>query len=259
MNFDYHMHTTLSDGQNTHEEMVISAIAKGFDEIGFSDHFCIRQPVSWAVSAEEIVNLEVKVSQMKEKFGDRINILFGVEVDYFNDLEDEIRESLQWFNFDYVIGSIHFLDDWNYDTDRSRYGKYSNDFLYEWYFRELQKGAKSKLFDIMGHPDLIKKFNIWPETSQKRIYEETAAVFAESGVAFEVNTSGKDRTCGEFFPGKDLLSAFFSAGVPVTLGSDSHKKEQIGRHFGEARTILKEIGYTKLSRFCKRAGEPDNL
>lgn len=252
MNFDYHMHTTLSDGNSTHEEMVLTAIEKGFDEIGFSDHFCIRQPCSWAVGADAIAQLDEKITEMKDKYSDRISILFGIEVDYFNDREEEIRKSLQRFNFDYVIGSIHFLDDWNYDTDKSRYEEFSNDFLYEWYFRELQKAAKSGLFDLMGHPDLIKKFRIWPETSKKQLFEDTAAVFAESGVAFEINTSGKDRPCGEFFPGTELLKAFFKAGVQVTLGSDSHQKEQIGRHFDEARTMLKEIGYTKMTRFKKR-------
>jgi len=252
MNIDYHMHTTLSDGHNTHEEMVLSAIEKGFDEIGFSDHFCIKQPCKWAVGAERIGQLEEKVFEMKEKYGDRISILFGIEVDYFAHLEKEIGESLQKFNFDYIIGSVHFLDDWNYDTDMSRYEEFSIDFLYEWYFHELQNAARSGLFDIMAHPDLIKKFRIWPPTSKSQLFEETATVFAESGVAFEINTSGKDRPCAEFFPGNELLAAFQKAGVSVTIGSDSHLKEQIGRYFGEARTILKEIGYTNITRFKNR-------
>ena len=256
MNLDYHMHTILSDGHNTHEEMVLTAIEKGFDEIGFSDHFCIRQPCKWAVGAESIGQLEEKIAEMRDKYGSKIQILFGIETDYFSDREDEIRKSLQRYNFDYVIGSVHFLDDWNYDTDKSRYAEFSNDFLYEWYFRELQNAAKSGLFDIMAHPDLIKKFMIWPETSKRRLFEETASIFAESGVAFEINTSGKDRPCGEFFPGDELLKAFCKAGVPVTLGSDSHMKEQIGRHFGEAKTILKEIGYTTITRFRNRKKEP---
>ena len=254
MNFDYHMHTTFSDGHNTHEEMVLSAIEKGFDEIGFSDHFCIKQPCTWAVGADGIAQLEEKVIEMRVKYSDQINILFGIEVDYFSDKEKEIRKSLQQFSFDYIIGSIHFLDDWNYDTDKSRYSEFSNDFLYDWYFREFQSAAKSGLFDIMAHPDLIKKFRIWPETSRKQLFEETAEVLARSGVGFEINTSGKDRPCGEFFPGRELLSAFFKADVPVTMGSDSHLKEQIGRHFAEAKTILKEIGYTKMMRFRNREG-----
>ena len=232
--------------------MVLNAIEKGFGEIGFSDHFCIKQPCKWAVGVDAIALLEEKVLEMRDKYANRINILFGLEVDYFSDQEAEIRRALQRFKFDYLIGSIHFLDEWNYDTDKSRYQEYSNDFLYKWYFRELQKAAQSGLFDIMGHADLIKKFRIWPETSQKQLFDQTAKVFADSGVVFELNTSGKDRPCNEFFPGNELLEAFYHAGVPVTLGSDSHLQEQIGRYFGEAKTILRRIGYSHITRFRDR-------
>jgi histidinol-phosphatase (PHP family) len=251
-NFDYHMHTKLSDGANTHEEMVLSAIDKGFNEIGFSDHYCIKYTVPWAVRTEGIVQLEHKVAEMNEKFGDKINILFGLEVDYFPELENEIGQALRRFNFDYVIGSIHFLDEWNYDTDKSRYSEFANDYLYEWYFGELQKAVKSGLFDYMAHPDLIKKHRIWPETSKTLLYRETAKIFADKGVAYELNTSGKDRPCGEFFPAREFISELYKVGVPVTLGSDSHNSDQIGRYFEEAKELLREVGYQSLTRFKKR-------
>lgn len=252
MKFDYHMHTILSDGKNTHEEMVLAAIGKGFDEIGFSDHFCIKQPCKWAVGSEGIAQLAEKVAEIKEKYSKQINVLFGIEVDYFNDMEEEIRSTLQKFRFDYIIGSLHFLDGWNYDTDKSRYAEFSNDYLYDWYFSELQKAARSGLFDYMGHPDLIKKFEIWPASSPSALFEETALVFKKSGVAYELNTSGKDRPCAEFFPGVEFMKALFKAGVPVTIGSDSHMKEQLGRHFHEAESLLREAGYTEITRFHQR-------
>lgn len=246
------MHTKFSDGANTHEEMILSAIEKGFNEIGFSDHFCVRYKVYWAVEAECIALLADKIEEMKERFGDRINILFGLEVDYFSGFKKEISEALKRFDFDYVIGSIHFLDEWNYDTDKSRYSEFKNDYLYQWYFAELQKAVKSGLFDYMAHPDLIKKHRIWPETSQTHLYRETARVFADFGMAYEINTSGRDRPCGEFFPGAELIEEFYQAGVPVTLGSDSHKSDQIGRYFDEAKNLLKETGYQSLVRYKKR-------
>lgn len=252
INFDYHMHTKLSDGANTHEEMVLSAISKGFGEIGFSDHFCFKYCVPWAVRAEGIAQLRDKVFEMKDKFRDKINILFGIEVDYFPEFENEIGEALQMFEFDYVIGSIHFLDEWNYDTDKSRNSEFTQDYLYEWYFGELQKAVKSGLFDYMAHPDLIKKHRIWPETSQKLLFRETAKVFADAGVAYEINTSGRDRPCGEFFPGNELINELFLAGVPVTLGSDSHNSDQIGRYFVDAKELLRQTGYQSLVRFSKR-------
>ncbi len=252
MNFDYHMHTRLSDGANSHEEMVLSAIEKGFGEIGFSDHFCIRHKVKWAVHIDGIASLEDKIKEMRDKFGDQINILFGLEVDYFPEMEEELGKVLQQHDFDYLIGSIHFLNDWNYDTDKSRNSEFTPDYLYEWYFGELQKAVKSGLFDYMAHPDLIKKHCIWTDSPKTELFRETAKVFASAGVAFEVNTSGKDRPCGEFFPGKELLSELFKAGVPVTLGSDSHKADQIGRYFDEAKKLLQETGYQSLVRFNKR-------
>jgi histidinol-phosphatase (PHP family) len=252
MKIDYHMHTTLTDGHNTHEEMVLAAIEKGFDEIGFTDHFCITKPGDLDIGADLITRMKENAVIMQKFYCNRINILFGIEVDYFDGSQEIIRESLQHFDFDYVIGSIHFLDDWNFDACQKRYSEFKNDFLYEWYFGELQKAAKSQIFDVMGHPDLIKLFGIWPETSKKALFEETANIFADSGVAFELNTSGKDRPCGEFFPGNELLEAFFKAGIPVTLGSDSHKKVHIGRHFDEAGIILGDIGYSSITRFRNR-------
>jgi histidinol-phosphatase (PHP family) len=196
--------------------------------------------------------LEKKVGEVKEKFGDRINILFGLEVDYFPEFENEIGQVLQRFNFDYVIGSIHFLDEWNYDTDKSRYSEFTNDYLYEWYFSELQKAVKSGLFDYMAHPDLIKKHRIWPETSKTLLFRETAKVFADFGVGYELNTSGRDRPCGDFFPGAELISEFYRAGVNVTPGSDSHSAGQIGRYFEEAKAFLRETGYKSMVRFNER-------
>lgn len=246
------MHTQLSDGANKHEEMVLSAFEKGFGEIGFSDHFCLKHPGNWAVGIDGIPLLEEKVKEMQLKYGDRINILFGIETDYFPDREEEIRQVHGQFPFDYITGSLHFLDDWNFDSAPVGYDRYSTDYLYEWYFSELQKAAKSGLFDIMAHPDLIKKFRIWPDSTPTSLFRDTAKVFAKAGVVFEVNTSGKDRPCNEFFPGTVFLEELFQAGVPVTLGSDSHNKDQIGRHFEEAKEMLKRVGYKSLVRFKRR-------
>lgn len=146
---DYHMHSVLSDGKNTYEEMILSAVEKGLDEIGFTDHVCLK-PVDWAIRLEDIPVMTEQILALKQKYHDQIRVRYGIEVDYFPGKEDELGKLIEKIPVDYVIGSIHFIGDWNFDTDQSLYGKWSNDKLYQKYFKLVQKTAKSGLFDIIG-------------------------------------------------------------------------------------------------------------
>ena len=173
-------------------------------------------------------------------------------MDYFPGKEEELRQVIAYFPSDYVIGSVHFMGSWNYDTDKRYYGKWSNDELYRMYFELVQQAAKSQLFDVIGHFDLIKKFRCWPESDQSHLYEETLKVLKEADVVLELNTSGLDRPCGEFFPNKKILEMAAKIGIPITLGSDAHRPDQVARHFESAIELLKETGFTKISRFRNR-------
>jgi len=138
---DYHMHSVLSDGKNTYEEMVLAAIAKGLDEIGFSDHVCLKL-VDWAMRIEDIPVMTSQILALKAKYNDQIRIKYGIEMDYFPGYEDELREIIDSIPVDFVIGSVHFIGDWNFDTDQSMYGKWSNDKLYAKYFHLIQQAAQ---------------------------------------------------------------------------------------------------------------------
>ena len=127
---DYHMHSVLSDGKNSHEEMILAAISKGLDEIGFSDHVCLK-PVDWAIRMEDIPVMTRQILDLKQKYEDQIQIRYGIEVDYFPGYENELSDLIESIPVDYVIGSVHFIGDWNFDVDQSLYGKWSNDKLYE--------------------------------------------------------------------------------------------------------------------------------
>ena len=248
---DYHMHSVLSDGKNTYEEMVLAALAKGLDEIGFTDHVCIR-PVNWAIRLEDIPVMTGQILDLKLKYEDQIRIRFGIEMDYFPGREEELSELIRRIPVDYVIGSVHFIGDWNFDTDQSFYGKWSNDKLYEKYFTLVQQAAASGLFDVIGHLDLIKKFRIYPETNQDKLFEDTIAVIKENHLVVELNTGGLDRECAEFFPEPKLLEMCFRQQVPVTLSSDAHRTEQVARHYESAVSLLKQIGYSEIIGFSKR-------
>ncbi len=255
---DYHMHTVLSDGKDSHEDMILQAIAKGLDEIGFSDHICLK-PVDWAMRVEDIPVMTRQIQDLKSKYKDQIQIRYGVEMDYLPEYVDEIRGIIESIPVDYVIGSVHFIGDWNFDADQSLYGKWSNDRLYEKYFKLIQKAAQSDLFDIIGHIDIIKKFRIYPETNQDKLFDETVKIIKAHNLVVELNTGGFDRPCHEFTPGPRILELCYENQVQVTLSSDAHSAVQIGRHYSEAAALLAQVGYTEIVGFNHRVRRPIKL
>lgn len=248
---DYHMHSVLSDGHNSFEEMVRAAVEKGFEEIGFSDHVCLK-PVDWAIRMEDIPVMTSQILDLKSKYDNQINIRYGIEVDYFPEIEDKIQQLIDQVPVDYVIGSVHFIGNWNFDTDQSLYGKWSNDELYERYFELIQQAARSGLFDIIGHLDIIKKFRVYPESNQDLIFAETVRTIKENNLVIELNTGGMDRPCAEFSPSSKILDLCYKHHVPVTLGSDAHHSYQIGRYFESALSLLQQIGYNEIIGFHDR-------
>lgn len=248
---DYHMHSILSDGKDSYEEMVRVAISKGLDEIGFSDHVCIK-PVDWAISLIDIPVMTEQIMDLKIKYKNQIEIRYGIEMDYFPGSEKELKELIESLPVDYVIGSVHFIGDWNFDTDQSLYGKWPNDQVYGEYFELIQQAAASGLFDIIGHLDIIKKFRIYPESNQSKLFEDTIRIIKKHDLVVELNTGGIDRPCADYTPGPKLLEMCYRQNVPVTLSSDAHKAEQIARHFESAIDLLIQIGYQEIVGFKNR-------
>jgi len=250
MPVDYHMHTVFSDGKGKHIDYIAKGQKEQLTAIGFSEHICF-QDVRWTVHPDVVDHWVSAMLELRSKSS--FPVKFGVEMDYLEGKEEEIAAFLKKYDFDYVYGSVHFIDEWNFDVNRlDKFEEFDTYDLYKKYFRLVQKAARSGLFDIMSHADLIKKFNYRPQQDITDIYRETARAFQEGGVVFEINTSGQNKKCAEFYPARPLIEACFKAGVPVTLGSDAHKPEEVGQHFNEAIALLKEIGYTGVVSFDKR-------
>ncbi len=221
---DYHMHSILSDGKNSYEEMILSGIEKGLDEIGFSDHVCLK-PVSWTISPVDIPVMSEQILELKVKYRDQIKVKYGIEIDYFPGKEDEIQNLINSLPLDYVIGSVHFIGDWNFDTDKSLYGKWSNDELYQMYYEIVQMSVSSKLFDIIGHLDIIKKFRVYPESDQSKLIDQTLELIKKNNVVVELNTGGADRPCAEFTPSPEIIHRCAYFNIPLTISSDAHQKK----------------------------------
>jgi histidinol-phosphatase (PHP family) len=248
---DYHTHSILSDGENTYEEMILTAIEKGLEEIGFTDHVCLK-PVPWAVSPVDLPVMTAQILELREKYSHRIKVRYGVEMDYFPGREEEIKALIGSLPLDYVTGSVHFIGDWNFDGDFSLYGKWSNDELYNIYFELVQLAARSALFDIIGHLDLIKKFRVYPESDQSVLIENTMKIIRENNLTVELNTGMLDRPCAEFAPGPAILGQCLKLNIPVTLSSDAHQTGQVGRHFETALDLLRQTGFRELATFDHR-------
>lgn len=261
MLIDLHNHTALCcHAEGEMEDYVHEAISRGIGIMGFADHapWMPQNHIKMALSYEEVPLYINKVKMLQERFAkeeqSRIQILLGMEMDFIPDRLDLPREFCRKYDFDYVIGSVHYIGDWGFDQDiqMERFNLNSTRDIYERYFDLVRQLAQSGVFDIIGHLDLVKKFGYFPKEGWDDLQEETAKILGESDVVVELNTSGMDKPVGEFYPGPDFLKRLKKYGVPLTLSSDSHKPREVGRYFEKAVLLLKELGYREIFTFSQR-------
>jgi len=252
---DYHVHTSMSkDAKSELVDCIKVAKNRGLTEIGVSDHFHVGEP-SYSMSHDKLPEYINKVRLLQTS--DSFPVKLGMEVDFIPHLENQIQEITKTNGFDYFIGSIHFIDNWGFDNPRqiAEFQKWNIAELYATYFGLVQQCAQSKLFDIIAHPDLIKKFGYKPNIDVTDILVETVEVLEKCNICIEVNTSGLRMPCREIYPNKTLLKMCFDHGVPATLGSDAHTPEDVGRDFDQAVKLLKSVGYDRIVRFSDRKKE----
>jgi histidinol phosphate phosphatase HisJ family len=250
---DYHMHTTFSDGKADHLTMLKAAEVVGLREIGFSDHLTPFD-TAWSIKRTHLHEMAAGVESVCHK-SPSVTVKLGAEVDFIPGKEAELCTLIDELPLDYVIGSVHFMDEWNFDTRSDDYKDKDINDIYNRYFLLVQDAARSGLFDVMGHVDLIKKFGVYPTFPLHEIYEKTASIFKQSGVVVELNTSGLTKPCKEFYPSYPFLQELKRQKVPVTLGSDAHRPEAVGQYFDHAVALLKHIGYTHVVSFTRRRRE----
>ncbi|MEM2103290.1 MAG: histidinol-phosphatase HisJ family protein [Candidatus Bathyarchaeia archaeon] len=255
---DYHIHTSLSsDAQGEVLDCVKVACSEKLEEIGISEHYIqerFRNKLCIPMGYKKVSEYFRKMKTFKKKKMSHVKLKFGIEVDFIPGFENEIKEELKRIPFDYVIGSVHFINNWGFDHPKyiSEYQKWDILELYEAYFSIVQNCAKSGIFDIIGHLDLIKKFGYKPKGDISELYLATAKALKESQVCVEVNTSGLRHPCHEIYPNKQLLKMCYEEGVQITLGSDAHMPEDVGKDFNKALNMIKEVGYEQIVKFTKR-------
>lgn len=184
-------------------------------------------------------------------------IKLGIEADFVLGAEDRIADLLSARPFDYVVGSVHFIGDKSLDTEEYTVWDDTSDpdAIWRRYFETLAEAARSGLFDILAHPDLVK---VWgragrtPSGDPRPYYEPAIEAIAESGIAVEVSTAGLRKGAGEIYPAPAFMEMCVDAGAVFALSSDAHEPGQIGFRYEDALDFLAGHGVTELATFSDR-------
>jgi histidinol-phosphatase (PHP family) len=255
---DYHTHTTLCrHASGEPEQYVDAAITAGLTEYGISDH-APQQPEpfdDWRMLESQLPEYFQWIARARTHAADRIPVRAGLECEWLDDCGDWIAHLAQQYDWDYLIGSVHYLNDWDFDNPKwlGRWAESDVHAVWENYWRSYTRMAESALFDILGHPDLVKKFGHRPTGDLARYYEPAIDAIAAAGCAIELNTAGWHKPCAEAYPAPDFLELACSAGIPLVISSDAHSPGETGRDFPRAIQAALNAGYRETQLFEKRS------
>jgi histidinol-phosphatase (PHP family) len=269
---DYHMHLRgPGNGGGSRysadraEEYVAQARAARIDEIGFSDHvYNFRQTrelweIPWMVERcgddlDEYVDAVVDAKRRG------LPVKLGLEVDYFPGIERELAALLDPYPWDYLLGSVHFVDGFPVDQQPGLTDKLPAGEAWRRYFVWLRNAARSGLIDALAHPDLVKIFGVRATDEETHyLHVETADAIEAAGVCIEVSAAGLHKPVGELYPDRALLELCHDRGVPITLASDAHRPEHVGRDVDRAAALAREAGYETVTVFERRERRQEPL
>lgn len=256
---DYHMHLRDSQERIAHtadavEPFIETAAEHGVDEIGFTEHvYYFRQtrPL-WELPYQTercVYDLDAYVDAVVEAKRRGLPVKLGLEVDYAGGWQDELDAILEPYPWDYLLGSVHWIDGLAVDSSPNAgvWAEWPVEEVWRRYFEALAELAASGHVDVLAHPDLPKIFGRRPERIE---YPPLA------GVALEISTNGRYKPVGELYPDLELLHA---AGLPVTLASDAHVPENVGRDFELALELARAAGYETVTVFEGRTARQEPL
>ncbi len=250
---DLHNHTPLCNhAEGEPREYIKKAIEMGITHFGFSDHAPMTFDPDYRMSFDDMINYFDEVERLKEEFKNEIEIFSALEVDYLPKYHDDrvIKSKT-----DYLIGSVHYLNEWGFDNPEfiGEYEHIDLDLLWERYFFEIGKMAESGLFNIVGHFDLMKVFKFLPKKNQvEDLAEPTLRKIAKSGMVLEINGSGYRKPVKEPYPSPKIIEMAWDFKIPITFGSDAHSPNQVGLYHEQIEREAKRIGYREMAIFKNR-------
>ncbi|OGO80586.1 MAG: histidinol phosphate phosphatase [Clostridiales bacterium GWC2_40_7] len=255
--YDYHMHSVnSSDGKNTISEMCVKAIASGLKEIAVTDHF---EPSSGNEKYPYYKPGSYFLDMLKARlvYGKEIKIKYAVELGQPHLYPEYSQKLIEAYPYDYVLASIHRMRD-NRDFGDIAYNPENVYFYCIKYLNELKSLAQWNKFDCIGHLDLVKRYasNFCTKANfmdYKERLEEILKILIQNGKGIEINTSGLRQSADECLPGLDIISFYRKLGGEIiTVGSDAHIAEDVGKGINEAIEIAKLAGFYYITVYTNR-------
>ncbi len=263
---DYHIHTKwCCHATGEMRDYVEVAIARGLTEMGFAVHMpiTIAIPEKLYLSKSQMSLYVDELRRLQDEFAGRINLLLGGECDHAPGQEAEIEDAIASCPFDYVYGSVHFIDGWAHDCPDycDRWETESVASIYRRYYELVSAAADSGYYDIIAHFDLAKKFNYQPEEDVTDAEAAACDAVAKAGMTVEISTGGFAKPVGEQYPSERILRMLKERDVPICFGSDSHEPARVGERFDDVRQLARDIGWTTVARYNarERLSEPLNV
>jgi len=264
---DYHLHLRPDEDGTTFdryftaenvERYRAAAAEHGIEELGVSEHvYRFRQALDLWRHPLWLENANDDLDEYCE-FVRGTSLRLGVECDFVPGTEGRTAAMLDARDFDYVVGSVHFVGEGDAAVDHDGFDVWaapdaSGEEIWTRYFDHFNRCARSGLFDILAHPDLVK---VWgsdrrplPEGDLRRFYEPAVEAIVEGGSAVELSTAGLRKPVGELYPAREFAELVVEAGVPFALSSDAHLPEQIGFRYDDALAFLDDLGVEEIAVF----------
>ncbi|HCN30095.1 MAG TPA: histidinol phosphate phosphatase [Verrucomicrobiales bacterium] len=254
---DYHTHTPLCHhAEGSPLDYARHARSIGLAEIGLSDHNPMPEQFdNWRMALADLPRYFEIVDEARAELPD-FPIRLGLECDYLEGGEDWIEKTARMAEWDYLIGSVHYIHDGIAVDDPKYLSRWSGaadiEAMWAAYWRLYEKMIRSGLFDFYAHPDLAKRFGLRPAGDLRCYYEPVIQALADTRGVLEVSTAGLRKDVREIYPAREMLEMAFSAGVPIVINSDAHTPGDVGADFDQALALVRGAGYRKTVRFEKR-------
>ena len=255
---DYHTHNRLCrHAQGDLEDYIQAAIRLGLDEIACSDHAPLPDNYDprHRMTVEEFYgDYAPTVSALAERYAKEIRIRRAIEIDHLDWATDWNKRFIAENDFDFVLGSVHFVGAHGQEKPLfgPEYGRDELESLNEGYYLAIADSARSGMFDIISHCDIIKKLGDFRSKRVDELIREAMTGIEDAGICIEINTSGRRKPEMEVYPGERILSIARELQIPLTIGSDAHTPEDVGRDFDVIVDLVEAYGGGKISLFEKR-------